>query len=90
MDTKTLVEIAGWTGAVLILLAYALLTMGRLSARSFAYQGLNVVGAIGFIINSYANGAMPSAALNVIWALIGLVAISRLPRRAAPVPATTE
>ncbi|WP_114229142.1 MULTISPECIES: CBU_0592 family membrane protein [Sphingomonas] len=90
MEPKLLIEIAGWVGAVLILLAYGLLTAGKIPARSLAYQGMNVVGAIGFIINSYANGAMPSAALNVVWALIGLVAISRLPRRPAPVPATTE
>ena len=71
----------------MILGAYALLTAGRLDAKSIAYQALNVVGALGFILNSGWNGAIPSAALNVVWAGIGLVAILgilRARRRATP------
>ena len=68
-------EIVGWIGAVLILGAYAMLTAGKLQAKSIAYQAMNVVGALGFIVNSGWNGAIPSAALNVVWAGIGLVAI---------------
>ena len=75
------VEVAGWLGAALILGAYALLTAGRLQARSVAYQGMNVVGAIGFVINSGWNGAVPSAALNVVWAAIGLAAIAGILKR---------
>lgn len=81
MSLPLLVEVAGWLGAALILGAYALLTAGKLQANSFAYQGMNVVGALGFIINSGWNGAIPSAALNVVWAAIGLFAILRLARR---------
>lgn len=65
----------------ILLAAYGLLTAGRLRAQSYAYQGMNVVGAIGFVINSGWNGAVPSTALNVVWAGIGLVAILRLARR---------
>ena len=71
-------EVAGWTGATLILAAYALLTAGRLDGRSPAYQWLNVVGAAGFIANSGWNHAWPSAALNVIWVGIGVVALVRM------------
>ena len=83
------VEIVGWLGAALILLAYALLTAGRIPAQSFAYQGMNVAGAAGFIVNSGWNGAIPSAALNVVWAGIGLFAILRLARRGQE-PASRE
>jgi hypothetical protein len=80
-----LVEIVGWTGATLILLAYLLLSMGRLTGRSILYQAMNVVGAAGFIVNGWWHGAIPSAALNVIWMLIGAVALSRiLSRRRDP------
>jgi hypothetical protein len=72
------VEIAGWVGASCILLAYLLLSMGRLTGRSAFYQGLNVVGAAGFIVNGWYHGAIPSAALNVIWMLIGAVALWRI------------
>ena len=54
------------------LAAYVLLSLGRLEARGYAYQWMNVVGAGGFIINSGYNGAIPSAALNVVWAAMGL------------------
>ena len=78
---RWLVEIAGWTGATLILLAYLLLSLGRLTGRSAAYQGMNVAGAAGFIVNGWWHGAIPSAALNVIWMLIGAVAVSRILKR---------
>ncbi len=84
------IEIVGWLGAGLILLAYALLTAGRLKAQSFAYQGMNVVGAAGFVVNSGWNGAIPSAALNVVWAAIGLIAILRLLRARGQATTTRE
>ena len=79
---ELLVEIAGWAGALLILLAYLLLSMGRLTGQSTTYQAMNVAGAAGFIINGWWHGALPSAVLNVIWMMIGTVALIRLWRRA--------
>jgi hypothetical protein len=55
------IEVIGWIGAGLILFAYLLLSAGRLPAQSVAYQALNLVGAIAFVINSGWNGAIPSA-----------------------------
>ncbi len=46
------VEIVGWSGAVLILAAYALLSLGKLHGRSALYQWMNVVGSAGFVVNS--------------------------------------
>ncbi|HEY0132233.1 MAG TPA: hypothetical protein VGB57_12615 [Allosphingosinicella sp.] len=74
-------EIAGWAGALLILLAYALLSLGRLTGQSALYQGINVVGAAGFIVNGWWHGAIPSASLNVVWMLIGGFALLRILRR---------
>ncbi|HET7708259.1 MAG TPA: hypothetical protein VFK50_01850 [Sphingomicrobium sp.] len=68
-------EIAGWGGAALILLAYLLLSAGKFTGQSAAYQWMNVVGAAGFIVNGWWHGALPSAVLNVIWMLIGGVAL---------------
>jgi hypothetical protein len=72
------VEVAGWTGAALILGAYALLSAGKLSGRSLTYQLMNVVGAAGFVINGWWHGALPSAALNVLWLMIGAFASWRI------------
>ena len=88
--TELFVEIAGWSGAGLILLAYLLLSMGRLTGQSALYQGMNVVGAAGFVINGWWHGALPSASLNVVWALIGGFALWRILKRrmsgGAPIP----
>lgn len=75
------IEIAGWVAAGLFLLSYILVSTGRLQGQSRAYQWLNVIGAIGFVINSGWNGAYPSAAVNVIWAIIGLVTLWQLARK---------
>lgn len=72
------VEIAGWAGAALILLAYLLLSAGKLTGQSLVYQGMNVVGAAGFVINGWWHGALPSASLNVLWLLIGAIASWRI------------
>jgi len=72
------VEVAGWGGAILILFAYLLLSAGKLTGQSLLYQGMNVVGAAGFTINGWWHGALPSAALNVLWLLIGAIASWRI------------
>jgi hypothetical protein len=75
---EIVVEIVGWAGAALILLAYLLLSAGRLTGQSLSYQAMNVVGAAGFVVNGWWHGALPSAALNVLWLLIGAVASWRI------------
>ena len=72
---KLAVELIGWAGAALILGAYALLSSGRLRAESLTYHLMNIVGAAGFVVNSGWNGAIPSAAMNVVWIGIGLYAL---------------
>jgi hypothetical protein len=75
---KLAVEIAGWIAAVLILTAYGLLSAGKLTGKSVSYQVMNIVGAIGFVINTGYNGAIPSAVLNVIWVGIGVWALVKI------------
>jgi hypothetical protein len=72
------VEIVGWAGATLILLAYLFLSAGKLTGQSLVYQGMNIVGAAGFVVNGWWHGAIPSAALNVLWLLIGAFASWRI------------
>ena len=75
------IEVAGWTGALLILLGYLAITTGKLTGDSALYQWINVAGAAGFVVNGWWHEAVPSAALNVVWLLIGTVALIRLRRR---------
>ena len=71
------VEALGWVGAGLILAAYILLSLGRIGGRSQAYQLINVVGSAGVLLNSAYNGALPSAALNLIWLGMGAYVLLR-------------
>ena len=72
------VEIVGWAGALLILLAYLFLSAGKLTGQSFVYQSMNIVGAAGFIVNGWWHGALPSTVLNIVWMGIGLVALWKI------------
>ncbi len=81
-----LVEAAGWLAAVLILAAYLMVSTGRLSGRSALFQWLNVAGAFGFVINSGAHRAWPSAILNIVWACIGLFTLWHIRNRAGGAP----
>jgi hypothetical protein len=73
-----IIEIIGWTGAVALLAAYALISAGKVDNRSISYQALNVVGALGFVVNGWYHGAYPSMAMNSIWLAIAVVAMARL------------
>ena len=84
------VEVAGWAGASLILLGYLLITASKLTGQSAAYQWMNVAGAAGFIVNGWWHGAIPSAALNVVWMLIGAVALLRIAAKRKRIAEATE
>jgi hypothetical protein len=75
--TTSFVDAAGWIGAILILVAYALNSSGKLESRSLLYQWMNILGAIGLIINSGWNRAWPSVGLNVVWFCIAVHAVTR-------------
>ena len=75
------VEVVGWAGALLILLAYILVSLGRVTGQSAAFQWMNLLGAAGFIVNGWWHHALPSATLNVVWMLFAAVALWRLWKR---------
>jgi hypothetical protein len=84
---KFAIEVIGWTGAALILGAYALLSAGKLRADSLAYHLMNILGAAGFVINSGWNHALPSAVMNVVCIGIGFYALAqRRKAQLAPAP----
>lgn len=66
----------GWLGAVLLLGAYGLQAFGWWRTPGL-YHGVNLVGASGLAISSLARSAYPAGALNLVWALVAVVAIVR-------------
>ena len=78
-----IVELVGTAGACLLLLAYFLSSTGRIAADSTPGNLLNLGGAVMLGINAVAHSAIPPAMLNLIWALIALVALIRSRPKAA-------
>lgn len=78
-----LIEIVGWVGGLFVLVAYALLTSGRMMADSPLFQCLNLVGAAGLVVNGLGNHAYPSVAVNLVWSGIGGVSLWHITKRKA-------
>lgn len=72
---NTITEILGWYGVVAIVGAYALLSFNIIDNESLWFQGLNLTGAIGVVIDALDDKNIQPAVLNTIWAVIALIAI---------------
>jgi len=77
-------EVLGWAGAGCLLLAYLMVSTRRLAAAGGAYQLLNLAGSAGLVVNAVVHHAWPSAALNLLWAAIGIAALARAARGPRP------
>lgn len=73
----TVTDLLGWVGALGILAAYGLLTVGRWRSESLRYQGANTVAAVALVVWAVSIGAWQSVLLNVVWAAVGLVGVVR-------------
>ena len=72
-----MMEVAGWIGAALLILAYGLLSWQWLHARGIAYQGLNIAGSALILANSAYHHALPSIATNAFWMILGVWVLAR-------------
>jgi len=70
-----IIETIGWLGMGLILIAYWLISSRRTEAKSILYQTLNLIGAIGIVINAFYHKTFPPLGLNAVWAIIALWAL---------------
>lgn len=75
---NTITEILGWYGVVAIVGAYALLSFNIIDNESLWFQGLNLTGAIGVVIDALDDKNIQPAVLNTIWAVIALIAILKV------------
>ncbi|MFA7314870.1 MAG: hypothetical protein WC025_02970 [Candidatus Magasanikbacteria bacterium] len=68
----------GWYGAIVILLAFAFVSFGILGANTILYQLMNFTGALTLIYYSSSKKDYPTTVLNIFWAFIAIVAITKL------------
>lgn len=89
MSWPLVAAVAGWVGAVLLLLGYGLVSVRRLDGDRPLFQVLNVTGSTGLGLAAVAGGVWSAAVLNGLWVAIGLGvllrgAVRRRSRAAAP------
>lgn len=80
-DSLLIIDILGWAGAALVLLAYGLLSLRRVTGEDLSYHLLNLGGSICLAIYALYYKAHASVLVNVIWLGIALWAIAGLMRR---------
>lgn len=77
MNSTIILNILGWTGSTLYLLAYVLVSMKKTQGDSLLYQGMNIVAGTLLVIYSIALDAYATIGLNTVWVAIGLLTLGR-------------
>ena len=72
-----LIDILGWTGSVLYLLAYALVSAKKTEGDSVLYQGINILAGMLLVIYTLSLGAYATTGLNAVWVAIGILTLGR-------------
>lgn len=70
-------DIIGWVGMVLVLVAYLLLSLGKIK-NGYFYQFLNLAAGVLMAIGLYPKNAWFSFTLQVVWALVAIISIIKL------------
>jgi hypothetical protein len=73
---RVIIDVGGWIGAIMLLLAYFLVSTKRAGGTSIRYQSLNVVGSVLVGTNAFYYSALPSFGINVVWIGIGITALA--------------
>jgi len=72
---EAVIEVLGWLGAVLLVIAYAIVSSERVHGRSKLYQSLNIAAGVLLGVNTAWHHAWPSMVVNVIWVVIAAIAL---------------
>jgi hypothetical protein len=75
MDGTLAINILGWLGVAALLLAYALISAGKVKGDSVPYQVMNLGGSACVLLNSLSFGAYPSVGVNAVWMVIAGAAL---------------
>ena len=78
---EVLLNVLGWIGAFLLLLAYAMVSFKKLEADSQTYQLMNIMASVLLLVNTIYYGAYPSSFVNAVWTVIAFFAILTIRRK---------
>jgi hypothetical protein len=77
MNLELLINILGWTGSILHLLVYTLVSLKKTEGDSVLYQGMNIIAGILLVIYTLCLWTYATTSLNVVWVAIGLFTFGR-------------
>lgn len=69
------IELLGWTGTLLIVGAFFLVSRGKVDPKGRTYLLMNLAGSLGVGIDVYTDRSWPALTLQVVWILIALTGI---------------
>jgi multidrug transporter EmrE-like cation transporter len=72
-----LVDLVGNIGVVVLMIAYLMLQLNKLSSNGLAYSLLNAIGASLIVISLFVNFNLSAFVMEIFWVLISLVGIYR-------------
>lgn len=78
---ETIAVAIGLLGAAIVLVAYFMLSAGKMRSDSYAYPIMNMLGSIGVIVSLMWQWNLASFTINSVWVLISLVGIWRIWRK---------
>lgn len=70
-------DAAGFTGVILIIVAYLLLQLNKLPSSSPLYSGLNAIGALLVIVSLLFDFNVSAFLMEAFWFLISLMGLAR-------------
>lgn len=73
-------DILGWIGSVMVVLAYFLLSTKKIKP-GLTYQLLNLLAALLMAIGLFPRSAWFSFALQIVWALVAIIAIIKMKKK---------
>ncbi|HEX4662456.1 MAG TPA: hypothetical protein VH144_02485 [Candidatus Saccharimonadales bacterium] len=73
-----MIEIIGIVGAMLLVLAYLMVSLRRWSGQSWPYQLTNFAAAVLLIIYSLAKTAYANVFINLVWVAVAIVGMTML------------
>jgi hypothetical protein len=73
-----MMEIVGWIGSALVILAYALNSYQKIRSDSLAFYLMNIIGAAILIVYSVHKDAAPNVFINLVWVVVAIPGVIRI------------
>lgn len=72
MNDLSLIDVLGWVGAIILLVAYTLNIMQKLETDSSYFLSINLLGAFLLTVNAYSTESYPFLVVNLFWVLVSI------------------